>query len=336
MEQLILGCGYPVTMVQTIEEALVVAAQNNFCLVITEFDFDSQGTSDLIVGLRKVNPFVFFMVYSPNFSPQLYTEATKFSISYIITKPIDIDYLLFCVKSCVKQHSFLWSLRKENEIMKEQNVNFQKQNISLVKRLEDSTKNLAKLYEDLRSTYLRTIKALAQAIDARDHYTHSHSQNVANYSVRIAERLKLPLREIELIRQAAELHDIGKIAISDAILLKAAALTMEEWIEIKKHPQVGAQILEPLTFLSEVIELVRQHHERFDGTGYPAGLRAEAIKLGARILHLADAYDAMVTPRAYRIEPFSKGKAVEEIKRNTGSQFDPQVVEAFLDIVESL
>ena len=221
-------------------------------------------------------------------------------------------------------------------ILKEQNAGLQKQNLLLSKRIEESTRNLARLYEDLRSTYLRTIRALAQAIDMRDHYTHSHSENVSRYAVGIGREMGYTIKDIEMLRDAAELHDIGKIGISDMILLKPAGLTAEEWELIKKHPQIGAQILEPLTFLSDVIEQVRQHHEHYDGSGYPGGKKGDDILLGARILHVADAYDSMVSARSYRKTPLSRDQAIAELQKHSGTQFDPKVVDAFLKIVYEL
>jgi putative nucleotidyltransferase with HDIG domain len=183
---------------------------------------------------------------------------------------------------------------------------------------------------------MRTIKALAQAIEARDHYTHSHSENVAKIAMAIATEMSLPAVEIETIKEACELHDLGKIGIEDAILLKPTSLTSQEWDQIKKHPITGAQILEPLTFLNDVIELVRQHHEHYDGSGYPEGRRGEDILLGARIIHLADAYEAMRSSRSYRKMPLSREDAIIEIKKHSGTQFDPRVVESFMRIVDKL
>jgi putative nucleotidyltransferase with HDIG domain len=183
---------------------------------------------------------------------------------------------------------------------------------------------------------MRTIKALAEAIDARDHYTHSHSMNVAKYAVAIAQEMHLSVKETELIREACELHDLGKIGIEDSILMKPSSLTAEEWALVKRHPITGAQILEPLTFLNGVIDLVRQHHEHYDGSGYPDGMKADNILLGARIIHLADAYDAMTSARAYRKEPFSKEAAVVEINKYSGTQFDPKVADVFMQIVDRL
>jgi len=188
----------------------------------------------------------------------------------------------------------------------------------------------------LRSTYLRTIKALAEAIDARDHYTHSHSENVEKYAIEIAQELNLPAKDIELISEACQLHDLGKIGIQDSILIKPAALTKEEWKIMKSHPQKGAQILQPLTFMHGVIDLIRQHHENYDGTGYPNMLKGNQILLGARIIHLADAYEAMTSARSYRKKPLTKQEAVEEIKRCTGTQFDPKIVEVFMKVLDKL
>lgn len=227
-------------------------------------------------------------------------------------------------------------LQRLVQILKEQNISLQKQNTFLTKRIEESAKNLTRLYEDLRTTYMRAIKTLAQTIDARDHWTHSHSEKVAKCAVGIAEEMGLSVKEIEFIRDACELHDIGKIGVEDRILLKDSALTEQEWEQMKRHPIVGVQILEPLTFLSNAIKLIRQHHEHYDGSGYPDGLKGEEILLGARIIHLADAYDSMLSWRPYRKTPFSKEEAILEIKINSGKQFDPQVIEAFLRIVDRI
>jgi putative nucleotidyltransferase with HDIG domain len=183
---------------------------------------------------------------------------------------------------------------------------------------------------------MRTIKALAEAIDARDHYTHSHSQNVSKFSVAIAEEMHLSAKDIELIREACELHDLGKIGIRDDILTKPSSLDAQEWGLMKQHPLTGAKILEPLTFLHGVIDLIRQHHEHYDGSGYPAQLKGDDILLGARIIHLADAYEAMTSARSYRKTPLSKAEAIAEIKKNNGTQFDPKVVETFLKIIDKI
>ena len=191
----------------------------------------------------------------------------------------------------------------------------------------------ARLYKNLQEVYIRTIKALTLAIDAKDHYTEAHSEHVTTYAVDIARELGLGLMEIEAIKEASQLHDLGKIGVHDYILIKPEKLTPQEWEEIKLHALKGAEILEPLGFKKEVTELIKQHHERYDGKGYPQGYKADEIALGARIMTAADAYDAMITKRPYR-KAYSKKEAVEELKKNSGSQFDPRVINAFLKVLE--
>jgi putative nucleotidyltransferase with HDIG domain len=244
--------------------------------------------------------------------------------------------LLLLIKKGAEFRASALASHRITQGLREHNAALEKQNILLAQRIEESTKNLTRLYEDLRSTYMRTIKVLAQAIDARDHYTHSHSEDVAKYAVVIATELGFSSKDIETFRQACELHDLGKIGIEDKILSKESELTAEEWIQIRRHPIIAVQILEPLTFLHDVIDLIRQHHEHYDGSGYPEGRRGEDILLGARIIHLADAYESMRSARSYRKIPLTKEEAILEIKINSGKQFDPNVVKAFLKIVDKL
>lgn len=191
----------------------------------------------------------------------------------------------------------------------------------------------ALLYKSLKQVYVHTISALAGALDAKDHYTRSHSENVTRYAVAIAKEMGLDDAQIELIRQACQLHDLGKIGIHDYILSKKGKLSPEEWEEIRAHALRGAQILQPIGFLNEVAELVRQHHERYDGSGYPLRLSGQDIQLGARIMAVADSFDAMVSERPYR-KAFALSKAIAELKTNSGTQFDPGIVKIFLKVLD--
>jgi len=193
------------------------------------------------------------------------------------------------------------------------------------------------LIENLNKAYLSTILILTDIVEAKDHYTRNHSDNVTRYATAIAQEMNLSTAEIEKIQLAAQLHDLGKISISDKILLKPGKLNKKEWDEIKKHPERAVQLLKPLTFLhkdNSVLDYIRNHHERYDGKGYPNGYEKDQIKLGARILSVADAYSAMTSARPYRKEPLTEQQAIEELRRNSGSQFDPKVVEAFLKVLE--
>ncbi|MDD5236894.1 MAG: HD domain-containing protein, partial [Candidatus Omnitrophica bacterium] len=254
-------------------------------------------------------------------------EAIRWGAFDYITKPFELESLLFTARRAVAFHR----LNQENKRLMEQ---ITQENILLEKKVQERTKDLRNLYRRLQTTFVSTVKALAKALDARDHYTHSHSENVAKYAVLIAKEMQLSTKEIDEIKNACELHDLGKIGIHDYILSKPGELTPEEWEEVKLHSLKSAEILQPLDFLDEVIILIREHHERYDGAGYPDGLKGDAIKLGARIMSVADTYDAMTSKRPYREKAFSKEEAVEEIKRKSGSQFDPKVVEAFLRIAD--
>lgn len=190
----------------------------------------------------------------------------------------------------------------------------------------------ARLFASLRDYYLAGIRALAAAVEAKDIYTRGHSLRVADWAKEVAREMGLSPERQENVYVAGVLHDIGKIAVNEGILLKAGPLTPEERQEMQSHPAVGAKILEPGKFPTEVLEAVRYHHEAYGGGGYPEGIAGEEIPLLARIICVADAYDAMTTKRPYRGAHPGEW-ALEELRRCSGKQFDPEVVEAFMAAV---
>jgi HD-GYP domain-containing protein (c-di-GMP phosphodiesterase class II) len=185
------------------------------------------------------------------------------------------------------------------------------------------------LEDKYRNQVLTMACTLVSLVDLRDSYTGGHSTRVAEYSRRMALELQLSDRDAEMVIMAASLHDIGKIGVSEAILRKPARLTDEEFEEIRKHPEFGWMVLRGVEGFEEVSQLLLHHHERFDGRGYPGGLRQEEIPLGSRIIAVADSFDAMTSDRPYR-KAGSPELAAEELMRCAGTQFDPAVVEAFL------
>ena len=191
----------------------------------------------------------------------------------------------------------------------------------------------AQLYQKIQDSYFEIVKALAQAIEAKDPYTHGHSARVMEYSLQIAQKLNLSEEEIKSLKYAAILHDIGKIGVRGYILNNPNGLTIEEYEEVKKHPAIGENIIQPIELLQPIRPLIRHHHEWYNGKGYPDGLSGENIPLGARILTVADAYDAMRSDRPYR-KALSEEKAIQELKDGSGRQFDPQIVEVFLEILK--
>ena len=190
----------------------------------------------------------------------------------------------------------------------------------------------ARLYASVEQAYLDTAEALAAALEAKDSYTAQHSRSIADNAEAVGRALGMDPAELRMLRFGAAFHDIGKLAIPEAILNKPGRLTDEERARIEQHTVIGEQILAPIDFLSAVRPLVRHGHERWDGAGYPDGLAGEEIPLGARIIFACDAYDAMTTNRPYR-SALSVAAAKAELAANAGSQFDPTVVAALLDVL---
>ena len=198
---------------------------------------------------------------------------------------------------------------------------------ALAKAFNDLMRGLVSAEAETRSAYLGAIRALAAALDARDPYTAGHSERVSALSVLIARQMNLGDAQVDVIRLGALLHDVGKIGVRDEVLRKPGPLTSEEFEEIKRHPTLGARILRPVPFLAAHLPIVELHHEQPDGKGYPFGLRADDIPLDARIVHVADAFDAMTSARAYR-PARAASAALAELQRCVDTQFDAAVVEA--------
>jgi putative nucleotidyltransferase with HDIG domain len=195
--------------------------------------------------------------------------------------------------------------------------------------IEEVSRWAERLRQHVRSTYVESTRALVAAVEAKDPHTRSHSLTVATYAERIGERMRLHARRIETLRVAALLHDVGKIGVPDAILTKPGPLTDEEFGIIKRHPETALEILGHVSFLTDERPLILHHHERYDGTGYPGGLAADHIPIGARILAVADALDTMFSPRTYK-KPYTIDRVTTELRVGAGRQFDPAVTETTL------
>ncbi|MDD5155486.1 MAG: diguanylate cyclase [Candidatus Omnitrophica bacterium] len=194
---------------------------------------------------------------------------------------------------------------------------------------------IEKLSRRANQSLMEAIFAFAKTIEVKDHYTGEHVERTVKYATGIARAMNLPERDIELIRQAAMLHDLGKIGISEKILLKKGKLTKQEFAEIRKHPQIGVDIIRPIHFLHPIIPILLYHHERWDGKGYPNSLKGTDIPVGARIVAIADVYQALISDRCYR-KAYPQEKAIEIIREESGKLFDPEIVDAFLRIVHTV
>jgi HD-GYP domain-containing protein (c-di-GMP phosphodiesterase class II) len=192
----------------------------------------------------------------------------------------------------------------------------------------------AHLYAELKETFLNTAEALAAAVEKKDPYTGGHIKRVVEYSAAIARHMSLSLNDVEALRLAAVLHDIGKIGIRDSVLLKEGGLNHEEICHMREHPLVGEDILDHIEQMKDVRKILRAHHEKWDGSGYPDGLKGADIPIHARIIAIADTFDAITTDRPYR-KAADWRSAAEEIKRCSGASYDPKIVEAFLRACEA-
>ncbi|MBI3913253.1 MAG: PAS domain S-box protein [Chloroflexi bacterium] len=213
---------------------------------------------------------------------------------------------------------------------------FTDEKISLANSIAEQTAGAlrrAELYSELEHSYLQTVLALASAVDAKDTYTHDHAERLAVMASAIGAELEMSRRDLEDLHYGAILHDIGKIGVADAILQKPARLNADEWVKMREHPGIGAQILAPVPRLAGAAKIVRHHHERWDGKGYPDHLAGENIPLGARILTVADSFSAITDARVYK-KARAVEEAVAELKKHAGVQFDPRVVEIFLRLLE--
>ena len=272
-----------------------------------------------------------------------YTDMTiaveainKGEIFRLITKPWNDEELKATLRQAFDHHDLKAEIRRLNQVTREQNFKLQDMNKNLEEKVRDRTKQLDGKNTELRTAYIQTIRALAEAIDAKDSYTRGHSERVAVYASRLGDRMGLRKELIERIYFAGLLHDVGKIGIPDAIISKPARLTPEEYEEIKKHPEIGAKILEPVEFLRSIVPCVRHHHEWFDGgkKGYPDRLAGDQIPLPARVIVVADTVEAMTSDRPYR-KALSIDVVVSELHKYSGTQFDPVVVDAFLTLLEA-
>ncbi len=192
---------------------------------------------------------------------------------------------------------------------------------------------LERVLKDLQETYLATMTTLAQVVEAKDLTTRGHLDRTHSYGLALAHRIAPDMAGLPEIGYGFFLHDIGKVGIPENILRKTGPLSGDEWEVMRTHPTIGAQIVAPIRFLGSAVDVIQHHHERFDGGGYPAGLRGDDIPLAARVFSVADSFDAMTSDRPYR-GALSLERALEEIEDGAGTQFDPSVVDAFLQMME--
>jgi putative nucleotidyltransferase with HDIG domain len=299
--------------------ALRVAERAAFDLVISDIAMPERDGLWLLKELKARRPDLPVLMLTGLSTVQAAVECLRIGADDYLRKPVNMKELLSASHRALEKYRLM---RENREYQRE-----------LEQRVSERTARLNQALGEIEQTYQTTLEALAAALDARERETGCHSERVMRFTLLLARKLGVPDSELRGIARGALLHDIGKIGVPDSILLKPAKLTEEEWVEMRKHPELGFQILKGIPFLEDARQIVLSHQERWDGTGYPRGLRGEEIPLGARIFAVVDTLDAMTSDRCYRKAlPFSAAR--EEMIRCSGTQFDPRVVEAFLSIPE--
>ena len=290
-------------------EAIEKVRQEHFDLMLLDFMMTPLHGDEVVEEIRKFNKELYILLLTghKDLAPPLET-IKRLDIQGYCEKSDKFDQLLLLIESGLKSVKQMDEIKRINE------------------ELSDSK-------EQLEQAYLDMVQTLRSAVEAKDTYTRGHSDRVAEYSVLIGEKLGLPEDQIKTLKIGGLFHDIGKIGISDSILLKPGKLTDDEYSEIKNHPSIGAHILGSAKTFQDIVPIVKHHHEKYDGNGYPSRMKGEEIPYLARIAAVADTFDAMTSRRSYR-DAIDLQKVKDEIKRCEGTQFDPQIAEAFLDIME--
>lgn len=299
------------------EAGLAEIRKNKFAVVITDINLTGMSGLELIPVIKAESPQTVVMVISGQQGIDNPIQAMRTGAFDYIVKPFDLEQVEAAVRRAVEHY--------ELQVIK------RRYDLHLEELVAKRTAQLNEALGEVETSYRSTLQALVQALETRDFETHGHSERVVTFSLRLGLELGLDKQKLRALEFGALLHDIGKIGVPDAILRKPAALTDDEWKKMRLHPIYGGQILRNISFLKDASNVVAQHHEKWDGTGYPRGLKGEDIDLNARIFCVVDAFDAIVSDRVYRAGR-SYEEAREEINRCAGHQFDPLVVNAFNNI----
>jgi response regulator RpfG family c-di-GMP phosphodiesterase len=321
LHQIFLSAGYACRLAQNGAEGVKAFEESRPPLTVTDLKMPVMDGIGLLQNVRALDgdAAVIVLTGAPDIKTAI--DSLKLGAYDFIMKPVNVDELLIAAERALERRDLLIERRQYQALLE--------------RRVEEATRDLASAYAQLQDTYRATLEALGSALDSRDVGTEAHSRRVHGYALATAREYGVPDRDLPDLAHGVLLHDIGKIGIPDAILLKPGKLTDEEWSVMRRHPGIGKRLIENVPFLRGAIPVVYCHHEKYDGSGYPQGLRGEEIPLGARIFAVVDAFDAMTFDRPYS-KAISFEGAKTEIKRCVGTHFDPVVVEAFFRVPEDL
>ena len=302
--------GYQFVGITNPVEAIERVKQEHFDLLVLDFIMTPLHGDQVVEEIRKFNKDLYILLLTghKDLAPPLDT-IKRLDIQGYCEKSDKFDQLLLLIESGIKAVA----------------------QMNLIKNINNELKNT---YDKLESAYMDTIEILRLTVEAKDNYTRGHSDRVSEFSELIGKKLKLPPEDLKALKIGGLFHDIGKIGIPDSILLKGSKLDDFEYSEIKNHPAIGAHIISNATVFKDIVPIVKHHHERYDGKGYPGNLKGKDIPYLARITSVADAFDAMTSRRSYR-DSLDLDFVKNELSKNSGTQFDPEVSKTFLNILET-
>jgi cyclic di-GMP phosphodiesterase len=309
------------------DEANVLLAGSSFNLVMTDITMPGTSGIELCENIHETHPDTVVIMVSGMTDINYAVDAMRHGAFDYVVKPFDLSHVLMSVERALRYQALIAAKRHYEQSL-EETVRLR------TAELRSLNENLNQMLEALYQNYRATLRALAGALEARDFETAGHSDRVVAYSLRLGRELGLGHKELIALEQGALLHDIGKIGVRDSILLKSGKLTEGEWVEMREHINYGLRIINGIDFLSGAAPVVGEHHEKYDGTGYPSRLQGDMIHLNARIFAVADAFDAITSDRPYR-KSASYADARTELVANSGKHFDPSVVNAFLKVPET-
>jgi cyclic di-GMP phosphodiesterase len=324
---LYLSDDYTCVTAASAQEAMTLLTGGTFNLVMTDIAMPGTSGIELCQFINQVYPETVVIMVSGMTDINYAIDAMRQGAFDYVVKPFDLAHVLMAVERGLRYQGLIEAKRHYEQSL-EETVRLR------TSELRSLNEDLNQMLEALYQNYRATLRALAGALEARDFETAGHSDRVVAYSLRLGRELGLSHKELIALEQGALLHDIGKIGVRDSILLKSGALTEPEWEEMREHINYGLRIISGIDFLSGASPVVGEHHEKYDGSGYPAGLQGTMIHINARIFAVADAFDAITSDRPYR-KAASYDAAREEIVANSGQHFDPEVVKAFLAVPES-
>jgi response regulator RpfG family c-di-GMP phosphodiesterase len=305
-------------------EALDYLKKETYELVLSDIMMPGMTGLELLSEINRLNSLTVVVLISGNLNIQSAIEAMRRGAYDYVTKPFDLTDVEAAVERALRHHRLL----KSNYLYEQR---LQELVHVRTNELTAANANLNQALEKLFMNYRATLRALATALEARDVETKGHSDRVVTFSLELGSKLGLSQTELIALEQGALLHDIGKIGVRDSILLKRGPLTAEEWVEMREHINHGLRIISGIDFLKGAAPVVGQHHEKYNGSGYPHGLRGEQIHINARIFAVADAVDAITSDRPYH-KARSFEDAVEELLRCAGTHFDPEIVKIFMSM----